>query len=197
MKRLLKEIGEHKFPDDAVYTHVLNESRAGVPSRRWKVDRWGERVIRDGHGAFTSVGATVDGKGILPHYIESTPTRWTVLEWGLGTKETERGRYSGTSIAPALLPPALMSPSVDIKRLIRNPSSISQPAPLSAREFPFVVSWTPYHPIIMPLVQKQPRGQVVRLPNACLYCLATHKKQTRAFIEGYHFGPLWSRRKVV
>ena len=50
----------------------------------------------------------------------------------------------------------------------------------------------------MPLVQKRPRGHLVSPPSIPSRCRARlTKKQTRNFVEGYHFGPLWSRRKVV
>ena len=49
----------------------------------------------------------------------------------------------------------------------------------------------------MPLVQNQPRGHTVRLVNTFSRCLETHTKKTRSFIEGYHFGPLWARPRIV
>ena len=50
----------------------------------------------------------------------------------------------------------------------------------------------------MPLVQTQPQGRTVRLANIFFHRRAAHaKNKTRTFVEGYHFGPLWGRRKVV
>ena|ERR1700753_134860 len=50
----------------------------------------------------------------------------------------------------------------------------------------------------MPSVQTRPRG-----PTVCFIQALSHhheantKRKTRTFVEGFHFGPLWSRRKVV
>ena len=50
----------------------------------------------------------------------------------------------------------------------------------------------------MPSVQTPPHGLTVRLVEFLFHSPQAHaKKKTRTFTEGYHFGPLWSRRRVV
>lgn len=51
--------------------------------------------------------------------------------------------------------------------------------------------------IVMPVVQARPRGQTVRPANTTFHLCGLMRRKARAFVEGYHFGPLWSRRKVV
>lgn len=53
-------------------------------------------------------------------------------------------------------------------------------------------------PTVMPSVQTRPRGPTVRFVQVFFHRYgADAKNKTRTFVEGFHFGPLWSRRKVV
>ena len=104
------------------------------------------------------------------------------------------------SIAPSPSP-VLMSPQrteTGIKRLIR-PLSLHPSRPPFSFEFPRASSQVPppIYSTVMPLVQRRPRGQLVRLPNISFRLEKLTKRQTRTFVEGYHFAPLWSRRKLV
>jgi hypothetical protein len=36
---------ESRVSDNVGHTHILHKPRAGIASRRWKVDRWGELVV--------------------------------------------------------------------------------------------------------------------------------------------------------
>jgi hypothetical protein len=49
----------------------------------------------------------------------------------------------------------------------------------------------------MPVVQKRPHGPLVRSNGSLFHYFHLTNKQIRTFVEGHHFGPLWSRRKVV
>ena len=95
--------------------------------------------------------------------------------------------------------PRLMSPvqGIKINMYIKAPSpSTSLPTssenPLSAPLSRFIV-----RSIVMPLVQTRPRGRIVRFTMFPFTVVKLTRNKTRTFVEGYHFGPLWSRRRVV
>ena len=85
--------------------------------------------------------------------------------------------------------PRLSSPHLHHRRGL--PSPLLHHRRISPRS-PFIAQ-----PIAMPLVQTRPRGQTVRFIELSPVVAKLTKKKTRTFVEGYHFGPLRSRREVV